>query len=442
MKTQALPKIKPRFFYGWIIVAVCFLADLGGSLKGGYALTVLMVPMTLELGWSRTALVGANFVASISASLASPILGRIVQRYGVRPTMVISGIISGISMMPIAWVKDLWVYYLVFGLVNGLSRPLIQTLGVSVAVANWFVKRRPVATAIVSLGIPMAGVIGIPLTQFIVSNWGWRSAWVVLGIFMIVLVVVPTWIFMRERPEDMGLVPDGADGDGHIQGRRTVTSPARWWGRYQTTYDWEGHEVIRTRAFWVLAIVPSLIALTGPTMATHIVAFWLDKGLSPAAAAAAASSFVLGTFSGRFFWAAVSSKLHIQYCYVVMGIIAVTGTTAILLAPTFQVAYAATMFFGLAGGGMMQLRLQVWPDYFGRKAIAVIRGYSGPFELLGMALGPLFAAWVFDNTGSYNPALVLYAFLSLGSTLAILFLGKPPAAPKSLEGRPVAIQSP
>ena len=122
--------------------------------------------------------------------------------------------------------------------------------------------------------------------------------------------------------------------------------------------------------------------------------------------------------------------------------VATTGTCAILLAPTFQVAYAATMFFGLAGGGMMQLRLQVWPDYFGRKAIAVIRGYSGPFELLGMALGPLFAAWVFDNTGSYNPALVLYAFLSLASTLAILFLGKPPAAPKSLEGRPVAIQSP
>ena len=426
---------RPRFFYGWVIVGVCFLAQFAGTIAGAYGLTVMLVPMSEELGWSRTAIVGANIPASITAALVSPFLGRISEKYGSRYPLALSAVIGGVSTMAIAGVHSLWVYYLVFGLVNGVTRPMVQVIGVSAGVAEWFTKKRSTAAGMISLGIPVSGLMGIPIAQYMVIHFGWRSTWFALGAMAILLVGIPAAIFWRTRPEDIGLLPDGEVAQP-IEDASTGTSGAAVmaatpvangrWGLYRETEDWDAREATRTRTFWVLTLLLPIIALTGPAFMTHIVAFFLSKGLSPEGAAAASTIFVVGTFVARFFWVWLSDRVHIQYCYVLLGVIATLSTGAITFAPSLNWSYFATGMFGVAAGGMLQLRLQIWPDYFGRRPIARLRGYAAPFELIGGVSGPFFAAWVYDQTQSYDQALLAFTILSGVSTLGMLLVGGPP----------------
>lgn len=430
---------RPRFFYGWVIVGVSFLAQFGGTIAGMYGLTVMLVPMSEDLGWSRTSIVGANIPASIIAALAAPFLGRISDRFGSRVPMALSGVVGGLSVMAIAGVHSIWVYYLIFGVVNGITRPMIQVIGISAGVAEWFQRRRAQAAGMVSLGIPIAGFVGVPLAQFLVINVGWRATWFVLGALLIVLVGIPAAIFWRPRPEAMGLLPDGDVAPppltpGAIEAPRPVEAVRGRLGVHRTTEEWEPREALRTRAFWVLTIVLPIIALAGPAFMTHIIAFFISRGLSPQGAAWASTSFIGGTFAARFLWAWLSDRVHIQYCYVAMGALATLGTGLVLIAPTITLAYGAVAIFGIAAGGMLQLRLQIWPDYFGRSNIATLRGYSAPFDLIGGVGGPFFAAWVYDLTQSYNVAFLVFTVLSAVSTLAILFLGAPPSRKSSETG--------
>ncbi len=425
------PPTRPRFFYGWVIVGVSFLAQFGGTIAGMYGLTVMLVPMSEDLGWSRTSIVGANIPASIIAALAAPFLGRISDRFGSRVPMALSGVVGGLSIMAIAGVHSIWVYYLIFGVVNGITRPMIQVIGISAGVAEWFQRRRAQAAGMVSLGIPIAGFVGVPLAQFLVISFGWRATWFVLGALVVVLVGIPAAIFWRPRPEAMGLLPDGDVAPpplapGETAAPRPVEARGRF-GVHRTTEDWEPREAMRTRAFWVLTIVLPVIALAGPAFMTHIIAFFISRGLSPQSAAFASTSFIIGTFVARFLWAWLSDRLHIQYCYVAMGALATLGTGLVLISPTITLAYIAVLIFGVAAGGMLQLKLQIWPDYFGRSNIATLRGYSAPFDLMGGVGGPFFAAWVYDLTQSYNVAFLVFTVLSAGATLAILLLGGPPS---------------
>jgi len=425
----AFPTIKTPFFYGWVIVACSLLAETAGSWSGLYALTVLLVPMSQDLHWTRGQLVGASTLAGVIGGFASPLFGRLIDKQGVRLTMAISAIVGGVTLTTLSAVSELWVYYLIFGVLLGITRPLTMMLGVATALANWFIQKRGRVTAIASTGVPIAAFLGIPVTQFIVVNYGWRTAWIVLGIGMILLIAIPSGLFMRRRPEDMGLLPDGEAAAGKGQGAaKRGQQPRSRWGVYHSAVDWETRDALRSRAFWVLACALPVISLPAPAMATSVVAFFQDKGLAPMAAAGAASSFAIGTLAARFIWGVVSEKLHIQYTYFLITLVSVTGSIFVILSYNIQTAYAAIIYFGLFAGGVLQLQFQIWPDYFGRRNIGAIRAWASPIQTLGIAFGPLFANVIFDVTGSYNQAFTIYAMTSLAGGLVMLLLGAPPQA--------------
>jgi len=286
----------------------------------------------------------------------------------------------------------------------------------------------------VSLGIPISGIVGVPLAQYLVIHAGWRATWFALGAVLVLLVGLPAAFFWRPRPESMGLLPDGDPAPvprGASDGAEAPSTsvPARRWAPYRTDVEWEPAEAVRTRAFWALAVIIPLIALAGPAFMTHVIAFFLSRGLDPQAAAVASTSFIIGTFIARFVWAGLSERFHIQFCYVLLGVVGTLGTALTLWAPTITIAYGAVLLFGIAAGGMLQLRLQIWPDYFGRNNIATLRGYTAPFDLMMSVGGPFLAAWVYDTTNSYHNALLLFAILGGLSTIAMAVFGGPPKHP-------------
>jgi len=203
---------KPRFFYGWLVVVACFMGDFMMAGVSTHAFGVLLKPMSEDLGWSRTMATFAMTMRSFVSAFSGPIVGPLLDRRGPRVIMVVGATIAGIGIMAQGWVTEIWQFYLVYGVLGSLGMMAMGGLVTSTTVSKWFVRKRGRATAIVMAGLPMGGAVLVPVTQFVISNYGWRGAWVVLGLLVWVLVVPLAALFMRRTPEDMGLRPDGDSG--------------------------------------------------------------------------------------------------------------------------------------------------------------------------------------------------------------------------------------
>jgi sugar phosphate permease len=403
-------------FYGWTIVGVGFLSIFVGVGTTIDALAVFVKPMSESLGWSRTSIMGAYTVGAISSALASPFVGRIIDKYGARVLMPISAVIGGGLLMGLAGITQPWHFYLLFGVGLGVARPCFSMVSAMTTVSNWFIVRRGRALALTTMGAAVSALVIIPLTQYFVIYLSWRNAWIVLGGMTWVLLAIPSAIFIRRRPEDLGLLPDGEI----IKDRdlsESVDIPLE--------INWTGAEAMRTPTFWFLQISQILIYFAVMGIWMHAIASFTDHGVTPAQAAIAMGSISLTSIPSRIIWGLIAEKYNLQICTIICYLGLGTSVIVIMLADSFFMALAGIAINGTFFGGVIVLQSLVWPEYFGRESLGTIQGYSELFRVIGFAGGPLLAGIIFDLTGSYYAAFTSFA---VGCVIAsfFMYLSNPP----------------
>ena len=199
---------RPRFFYGWVIVGIGLESFFVQLIFHALTFSVFLKPMAETLGESRSSIVVAITISSILTGVTAPVVGRLVDRYEPRAVMVGCAILAGAALAGTAAVTSVWQLYVSYGLGVGLIRLGICQLTAATAIANWFVLKLR-AYAIAAAGLPLAAIILIPLTQFVVSAYGWREGWLALAAVVWGMLVIPPAVFLRNRPEDVGELPDG-----------------------------------------------------------------------------------------------------------------------------------------------------------------------------------------------------------------------------------------
>ena len=224
-------------FYGWTIVGVGYLSIFVGVGTTVDALAVFVKPMSESLNWGRTSIMGAYTVGANSSALASPFVGRIIDKYGARVLMPISAVIGSRLLMGLAGITQPWHFYLLFGVGLGVARPCFSMVSAMTTVSNWFIVRRGRALALTTMGAAVSPLVIFPLTQYFVIYLSWRNTWIVLGGMTWVLLAIPSAIFIRCRPEDLGLLPDGEI----IKDRDTSESVD-----IPVEINWTGAEAMRT----------------------------------------------------------------------------------------------------------------------------------------------------------------------------------------------------
>ena len=205
---QALAR--PRLYYGWVIVAVALVMNIAASPTNAVAFSFFVAPMSDDLGWSRgTLALGLTFRLGV-AGITAPIVGVLVDRIGARLLGTAAGLVAGVSLVGLAFVHDLWLYYLLFAIsgLSGFGGPAGQLL-TTVPVAKWFQAKRGRAMAIATIGMPLGTALYIPLLQAIIGGYDWRLAWIVSGLLVLVLAVPACAFLMRKDPESVGLTTDG-----------------------------------------------------------------------------------------------------------------------------------------------------------------------------------------------------------------------------------------
>ena len=410
MTPTSIRKSEPGPFYGWYIVGVGFLSFFVGIGATIDALALLVKPMCESLAWTRTSIMGAVTLSSVVTALASPLVGRIIDRCGARILMTAGAVACGGLLIAISGVNHTWQFYLLFGVGIGMARPCFSLVAPSIVVSNWFVVKRGRALALSTMGTSLSAILLLPFTQYVITARNWRAAWIMLGLVTWVLLVVPAAIFIRRRPEDMGLLPDGIDDLAAGNGSEMYSQENRPNGEAaKREVNWSAKEAMRTNLFWF--ILASMLFTSLPLMGVWLNASagFTDRGVSPGQAAIALGSVGLSSGPSRLVWGLLAEKLHIRNCIIITNIGLCAAVLFVLSADTFPRALISILIFGAFAGGAVIFRAMVWPEYFGRLALGAIQGYAELFRVIGGAMGPLFAGIIYDATGSYTYAYITFA---------------------------------
>ena len=416
------------FYYGWVIISSTVpLSFSTRTVMAVATLSVFVVPMTEDLGWSRGLFSGAVSLGGLCAVLISPLVGKWLDRHGSGLLLSASSVLTGILAIGLSLVANPAAFYSLY--VPGrmiFSGPV--ELGIPTAISNWFIRRRPLGLAADGVA-KAAGLAIMPLAaQFIINGWDWRTAWLTLGVLTFALGVIPPILFMVRRPEDMALEPDPV-----LNASVKTASSAPAGESHSTVGFTESNFTVRqalyTRAFWLLAAFSAGGFMVQAGVSLHQVAHYISQGLAGPSAALTASTFAFSQIFGAVFWSALARRVPLRFLLSAAAFvlaIAVLGTSVSSSLPTALLA-AATVGFGI--GGLHLLVRLAWADYYGREHLGAIRGITMSAQIGGQAIGPVLAGFMFDATGSYQvPFLVFTGAASLAG-LMVLFATPPKSMP-------------
>ena len=411
---------------GWWIVFTGVLNGMISAGSTGYVFSILVATMQDELGWSRSLLYGAMSVATVVASIGAGIVGPFFDRYGPRFMMTCSTLVSGIAILLIGTVNEPWQYYLLIGGVLGFGRAFTN-LGPRTAIANWFIKKRPGAFATFTVGAPLSGVVFVPLAAWMLTFTDWRFIWVFMGVLTMLIVTPMSWIFMRRRPEDVGLLPDGEP----VAGREGMPAQERAPIAMQERPEdrWTRGQALRTPTFWLVALGFMCTMFAGSGMLVHLAPYGLDHGYTAAASALILTSYSVGCVVARMVWPFIVVRQGIRRAMIAFAFSYAVVMASFVMAQDLMQMYVTVFFVGVAAGATMPLQGQVWADYFGRRIVGAVTGYASVVMMPSITLAGFSGALIHDLTGSYQITFTTMVALSLLAS-GLFFLARRPTPPE------------
>jgi len=401
------------FYYGWVVLGCLCLAGFARQGPAVATLSVFVVPMTAEFGWSRTGMAGAVSLGGVLAAVISPMLGPVLDRRGARLILCLAVLGAGLACMALSLTQSLLVFYLLFCFARMIWAGPFD-LGLYGALNNWFVARRTRATAIATLA-QMSGLMALPIiAQLAMRDRGWRSGWLAVGATVLIVGFVPVWLLVVRRPEDVGLLPDRV-----ITGAKQAAPEPRF----------SRAQAMRTRAFWLLALYTVLVYPVQAGVSLHQAPHLIERGLSPLVAATVISFFSAMSGVASFGLAFAPRRWPVRYAMSLSGVLLASGTFGLIAVNSAESAYLAAGLFGLGMGGVMTLLPVAWADYFGRESFGAIRGVALSLQVLAQATGPVLSGALRDATGNYTASLVVFGVLAGLAAVAAIAAQRPRVAP-------------
>lgn len=300
-------------FYGWWVLYAAIAASAFVTGAGNWTLTILISPMSVDLRWSHTQILASLTVAGFSGALISPVVGRIVDRYGARIVISSSLLFLGFALVFTSRVQETWQFYAIYALALGLSSSAVSRVGAQALASNWFIRKRGIAFGAMMAGSTLSGVVFTLVSQIIVDRWDWRMVWLILGLTILLVPLPLAWLIIRRRPEDIGSQPDGDMITAESKPRQTESDYRSIVSRHVDD-DWTLREATRTRTFWLLNAGFLLIGFPSFAIIVVMHPYFTELGVSAAAAARLVGFYALTSFLGALVWGFVLQRWRCGFC--------------------------------------------------------------------------------------------------------------------------------
>ena len=424
----AAPK-SSKIFFGWWTVVACSVVGFLGVGVASSGLSVLFKPIAAELGLSRAVASLAGGVQSVGQGISGLAGGRATDRYGPRVAMLIGIglLVLGLALM--YFVRSLWAFLLVWGILVGIGFSFGCTFVTDTAIVRWFARKSGVAVNTKFAVQSLSGVILLPAIAWFTTSQGWRLTCAVAAAVIAMVCIPLTWFLVKpHRPEHYGLPPDGAtsrSGDGRPEessGRMAVQT------RGLDPPDFTLRQAMRSRIYWIMILVAYLSGAAAPMMGVHCIPFLTDMGLSPVRAAATMSIVLTSSIPARLVTGFVLDRvktINLRFMIASGFFLQAAGVTAFLVTRSMTMIYVWFFLFGIGGGITQSVQIPLWARYFGRRAYGAILGSSMAMNVPMALAAPVYIGWVYDRTGTYLGVIFALAVLVGLAGVAAFFILPP-----------------
>lgn len=414
-------KNQKGIFYGYWIVAGCFVLLFLFAGAGFYSFSIFIKPLEEHFGWSRSAISLTISIYMLIHGLVGPFVGHLVETYGPKKIMTFFALVAGAAFILVSFTQSLWFFYMAYALLS-FGTTGIGFIPVSSVIARWFSRRRGTATGFAMVGLSAGGLVLAPLVGLINAHFDWRFAFIFLGLLVWVLALPVTLFVVKGRPSEIGLLPDGEEIPETPDPDSTASVDLS-----MEEEGWPLREAIRTREFFWIAATFFLAPLAQMGMLQHQVPMIIESGISEATAATALGLTAGLGGLGKLSFGRISEIIPFRYASMLCFGLQALGVFALFNAQSITLIWVYVLIFGFAMGGVIVLLPLSVGHFFGLASFGVIMGAISMVQAFGTAFGALLSGLIYDYLGSYHYAMITYMILYLSAATAIFLAGKPRA---------------
>ena len=394
---------------GWRMVGVAFFVDFVAVGFFFYSYGVFFKAIAAEFGNSRLGVsLGLTVTATVGA-LVAPLVGKALDKYPLKRVIGTGAISMALGFLALSRVSTPMEFYLALGVFIGFGASAMGGLATAKLVTNWFSKKRGMALGIAATGISFSGVVMPFISAALIENYGWRSGFLLYALFTGFVVVPLVLRLVISSPEEVGLLPDG---DSKPLNQQTKTD--------SDTHGVTSGPVLKERNFWVLATTVGLLFCCQSATLTHMVPRITDAGVSLQLASIVMSLCAGFGVIGKLALGWLGDHWSARKALWLTIVTQIIGQLAMLANSDLWVFAAGAAFFGFGMGGVVPLQAALIGKLFGREkfgqAMGLMRPAMFPIQIIGVPL----AGWVFDTTGSYNPAFITFILLYFVAAIVVL----------------------
>lgn len=426
------PDRRPTFFYGYIVVvaALCIMIMTSGA---HFSFGIFFKPILTEFGWTRAIASGAFSLSMIMHGLLGVIMGGLNDRLGPRIVLMLSGVLLGLGYLLMSQISSTWQLYLFYGVIIGVGMggwwvPLLSTI------ARWFIARRSLMTGVVLAGTGIGGLVAPPVANWLIYTYNWRFSYKILGILLLVVILLAACLLRRD-PAQKGQMPYRGKKDME---RRLDSGTKAGSGAGSGDGGISLQEAAHTRQLWMVLIGLFCFGFSFVSLTVHLAAHATDLGISAANAANILATVGGLAIVGRVLMGSMADRIGNRKALIIGFILMAASLLWLMPAREAWALYLFAAVFGFAQGGMGASESPLVARLFGLRSHGLILGFADMGFLMGGAVGPLLAGYLFDSTGSYDVSFMVCMAVSIIGLILIVLL-KPVKGKHSSDRTPAII---
>jgi MFS family permease len=400
-----------RVFYGWWVVLTAAVGLFWGPPVTVFSFSVFFRPLMQDFHAGRAAVSLVYTLGGIAAAISALLAGRLVDRHGARRVILPATAMFGLLLLSVKLLSASLGQFCVFYVVSGLLMNCVGPVPYGSVVSHWFDRRRGLALGLMMFGIGSGATIMPSLAQQLIARFGWRAAYAILGAAVLVISMPVVAAFLKEKPQDLGLLPDG-EVLAHRALSHQLDAPGLSW-----------HDAWHSRTFWLMLCAFSLVGVSVHGCLMHMTAMLTDRGISVQTAALGSSLGGAAILIGRVGSGYLLDRFFApRLATVFFGGVA-AGIGLLWTGDAGAFAFVGAFLVGLGLGAEVDIIAYLVSRYFGLRSFGEIYGAAFAAFLLAGALGPLAMGAGFDLTGSYQAPLAALFISTLAATVLITRLG-------------------
>lgn len=392
-------------FYGWWILVAAFLIMTFLYAPIANLISIFTVPVTEELGIGRTQFTTYYTIMSLVAMVTAPIAGGLMRKIDIRVYLTLFTVLGAISFIGFSFAKSI-MYFYIFSIPMGAALAGAAMIPVSVLITNWFNEKRGLSLGIALSGTGVGGAIYSPVSTWIITDYGWRTAYLVIGVVILVLLVPLALFVIKLTPADKGLLPLGELPIANGAERKVLLGVTQ-------------KEAFKSVSYWVFCLAIIVAGIVVNSMIIHFVPYLTDIGTSMQTAA------LLLSISSIM---VIVSKLTVGKFYDKLGLLTtlliICGGSLVSFLLLFKgdILIVALLYTAVAAFGATAVT--VTPAYltgalYGEKEYSAKYGTVSLFNSLGAAIAPIVAGLIYNINQSYG--ILIYTLIILAVVEFILF---------------------